>query len=62
MSAGALDCDMEEVSIYPDTDSPVWLLGADGRPSAALRPTVADRSPEGAAQTELAAQMRLPLS
>ena len=27
MSAGALDCDMEEVSIYPDTDSPVWLLG-----------------------------------
>ena len=26
-SAGALDCDMEEVSIYPDTDSPVWLLG-----------------------------------
>jgi len=26
-SSGALDCDMEEVSIYPDTDSPVWLLG-----------------------------------
>ena len=25
--AGALDCDMEEVTVYPDTDSPVWLLG-----------------------------------
>ena len=27
MCSGALDCDMEEVTIYPDTDSPVWMLG-----------------------------------
>ena len=27
LMAGALDCDMEEVTVYPDTDSPVWLLG-----------------------------------